>query len=149
MSKAKKFVIITTIVWFIIPIYILFFYENILSQHCGASGIYGILFSIYSTIIIGGDLILMIIFSLLAVYNIRKGHLRIQPIISQRNHINRVKKRDLQLIKMLFGEVIVYVLTSIMFPIFIIYFIASINMTKTSYGLAIENFLIPDFFSYD
>ena len=65
---------------------------------------------------------------------------QIQPIIGQRNNINRIKKRDFQLLKMLIGEVIVYVLTSITFPLFTIYSVISANIIKTSYDLAIENF---------
>lgn len=148
ISFARKAVVILTIAWLIIPLHINFYYGRILSGQCGVSGVYGIFFSIYSATVTGGHLILMIIFSSLAVYNIRKAHLRIQPIGLQRQHAQEMRKKDFQMIKMLFGEVIVYVLTSAMFPVFTIYTVAAENMSKSSDRLAVESFfafLVPDF----
>lgn len=140
-SMARKSVIISTIIWLFIPLHMCFFYESILSQRCGVSGTYAFFFSIYSTIVTGGHLILMISFSSLAIYNIRKSQLRIHPVNGQGNNLNRIKKRDVQLVKMLIAEVIVYVFTSTSFPIFNIYSVITDNISKTSSQLAIENFV--------
>ena len=145
---ARKLVIISTLVWLIIPLHINFFYGNILTGQCGVSGIYGIFFSIYSAIITGGHLLLMVIFSSMAIHNIRKTHLRIQPVLAQGNRAAELRKKDLQLVKMLFGEVIAYLLTSAMFPAFTIYTVTTANVPKSSSRLAVEAFvafLVPDF----
>lgn len=66
-----------------------FFYQSILSQCCGTSGTYGIFMSIYSTTVTGLHLILMIVFTSLAIHNVRKGQLRIQPNVNQGNRIKK------------------------------------------------------------
>ena len=145
---ARKLVIIMTVVWLIIPLHISFYYGRILSGQCGVSGIYGIFFSIYSAIVTGGHLILMIIFSSLAIYNIRTARMRVQPTGLYSHHVQELRKKDFQMIKMLTGEVIAYVLTSAMFPIFTIYTVATGNLSKSSTRVAVEGFfafLVPDF----
>ena len=148
LALARKLVVIMTIVWLIIPLHINFFYGSILTGQCGVSGVYGIFFSIYSAIVTGGHLLLMVIFSSLTICNLRKARLRVQPIRGQSTRSTEFRKKDFQLIKMLFAEVISYVLTSAMFPIFTIYTVAAADVPKSSSRVAVEAFmafLVPDF----
>jgi hypothetical protein len=148
LKVARRLVILMTIVWLFIPIHVIFFYGNVTPQRCGAIGTYGIFFSIYSATITGTHLILMIIFSLLAARSLRQTQSRIQPMIVHGNNRSLIKKRDVHFMKMLFGEVVIYVLTSMMFPIYIIYSVVTANTTKTPSRLAVEGFLaylVPDF----
>lgn len=145
---ARKLVVIVTLVWLIIPLHINFFYGRILTGQCGVSGVYGIFFSSYSAFVTGGHLILMILFTSLAIYNIRKVQQRVQPAIQQNRYDQEIRKKDIQLIKMLVGEVIAYILTSAMFPVFTIYSVAAANIPKSPERLTIESFfafLVPDF----
>ena len=148
LKIARRIVIVMTIVWLIIPIHMIFFYGSVTPQRCGVMGTYGVFYSIYSATVSGTHLILMVIFSLLAIRNLRQTYSRIQPIAGHGNNTSLIRKRDVQFMKMLFGEVIVYVLTTMMFPIFTIYSVVTANQIKTPYSLAVEGFLSylgPDF----
>ena len=148
VTVARTSVITATIAWIVIPIHIFVFYEINPSRQCVATGLYGVIFSIYSVCVTGGHLILMIVFSSMAIHSVRKTHLRVQPMNAQRIHANQIRKRDFQLIKMLFGEVLAYLLTSAMFPLLVTYSAATANVSKSSERLAVEGFfgsLVPDF----
>ncbi|CAF1382815.1 unnamed protein product [Didymodactylos carnosus] len=131
---------LTAIIWFIIPIHIPIFiiFEQ---QKCVMLGLYYIFFSIYALIFAGtAPPILMITFSLLAYQNIRRIRNRIQPDVGVSRV--RIKNRDHQLMSMLFVEVVVYILSTVLYPLNTIYSALTLyDSRKNAERLSIENFL--------
>jgi hypothetical protein len=139
-------VIIECILWLIIPIHVII-YTNIQmpGERCGASGLYSIIYSIYAAIVTAIPLVVMVLFSLWALQNLRNSHARIHPLIINTNaNMNtpmRIRKRDVQLMTILIGEVIVYFFSTVWFPIYSIYVAITLNTSKTTSRLAIEGFI--------
>lgn len=133
-------VIIECILWIVLPIHIII-YVNIQmpGERCGASGLYSIIYSIYAAIVTAIPLIVMLLFSFWAIQNLRHSHARIHP-----NMINtpiRIRHRDIQLMTILIGEVVVYFFSTVWFPIYSIYVTITLNTSKTTSRLAIEGFI--------
>jgi hypothetical protein len=104
---------------------------------------YAFFYAIYSLIVIGIlPLALMIVFSLLARHNLQMIRSRVVPIGQTTRNLN-IHKRDRDLMKMLSGEVFVYCLTTIPYPINLIYSVStsSIAAYKSSIRLAIESLI--------
>jgi hypothetical protein len=102
---------------------------------------YAFFYAIYSLIVIGIlPLVLMIVFSLLAWHNLQKIQSRVVPMgeISIQIH-----GRDRTLMKMLSGEVFIYCLTTVPYPIDLIYSVAtnSISAYKSPTRLAMESLI--------
>jgi len=133
-------VIIVSILWLIIPIHMII-YEDIQmpDRRCGASGIYLIIFSVYAAIVTSIPLVIMIIFSFWAIQSLRYTRAQVH-----RNIINtsmRIARRDVQLMTILIGEVVVYFLSTVWFPIYTIYFTITVNIPKSTDRSAIEEFI--------
>jgi hypothetical protein len=104
-------------------------------------GSYALFYAIYSLIVIGIlPLVLMIAFSLLAWRNLRMIRSRVTPTGEATRNIH-IHKRDRDLMKMLSGEVMVYCITTMPYPINLIYSVStsSIAAYKSSTRLAIES----------
>ncbi len=104
---------------------------------------YAFFYAIYSLIVIGVlPLVLMILFSSLAWHNLQKIRSRVGPTGPATRNIN-IHQRDRDLMKMLSGEVFVYCLTTIPYPINLIYSVStsSIAAYKSSTRLAIESLI--------
>jgi len=133
-------VIIISIVWLIIPIHIIIYNDiQMPGKRCGASGTYLIIYSVYAAIVTSIPLIIMIIFSFWAVQSLRYTRARVHPNII--NPPMRIRTRDIQLITILIGEVLVYFLSTVWFPIYSIYMAITSNASKTTNRLAIEGFI--------
>ena len=68
---------------------------------------------------------------------------RIRPVpININDNINmRLRKRDIQLMAILISEVLVYFVSTVLFPIYSIYLAITSDTSKTSNRLAIEGFI--------
>jgi hypothetical protein len=110
---------------------------------CGASGIYLNIYSAYAAIVTSIPILTMILFSYWSIQSVRYSNTRILPVtINVGNNINRRRqKREIQLMSILISEVVVYILSTIWFPIYTIYVAITTNTSKTPDRLAIEGFI--------
>lgn len=132
--------------WLIIPIHIPIYIDYHLSERrCGATGIYSIIYSVYASIVTGIPLMIMFLFSFWTIQNLRNNGARLYPqrtcLEPFRNLPERMRRRDIQLLIMLTGEVTVYLLSTVWFPIYSIYVTITLNTPKTTDRLAIEGFI--------
>ncbi len=141
--NAIRVILILLVVWTIIPIHLAIFFNNSTGRCIAMPQSYAFFYAIYSLIVIGIlPLALMIVFSLLAWHNLQMIRSRVVPIGQTTRNLN-IHKRDRDLMKMLSGEVFVYCLTTIPYPINLIYSVStsSIAAYKSSIRLAIESLI--------
>jgi hypothetical protein len=150
-----RIVLIVPIIWFIIPLHIPFL-TNIQNGKClmwtGAAALYHSIYICFVAAILPTSL--MIVFSLLAYKNLRQMLRNIRPInvsiIGQEEghgqHIGRIRLNynDRQLSKMLFVQIIVYMIFTISYPIQTLYTATTviIGETKSDERQIIENFTL-------
>ncbi|CAF1301770.1 unnamed protein product [Rotaria sp. Silwood1] len=139
-------VIMACVLWLIVPIHVLVYVDiQIPNRRCGGSSTYLIIYSIYAAIVTSIPLVIMIIYSFLAVRNVQLTFVRIQATtINTNENINRptrVQKRDIQLMTIVISEVIVYYISTVSFPIYSIYLAITSDISKTTNRLAIESFM--------
>ncbi|CAF0893554.1 unnamed protein product [Adineta steineri] len=142
---AIRLVIITTILWLVIPIHVLLLTDVQVSGRCGGSGVYQIVYSIYATIVTSIPLVIMIMFSFWAIRSVQHSRARVFPIEGHvdgnENLAMRMKKRDIQLIVILISEVVVYLLSTVWYPLDTMYLTITASIVKTPDRVAIENFI--------
>jgi len=145
---AIRVIIVLIIIWTIIPIHLAIFYNNDTGRCIALPGTYAFFNAIYSLIVIGIlPLVLMILFSLLAWRNLQLIRSRVTPndalatATDNRRRSIQIHKRDRDLMKMLSGEVFVFCVTTIPYPINLIYSVStgSIEASKSAMRLAIES----------
>ncbi|CAF0735547.1 unnamed protein product [Adineta ricciae] len=142
---AIRVIIILVIVWTLIPIHLAVYFSNNTGRCVALAGTYAFFYAIYSLIVIGiMPLFLMMFFSYLAWHNLQAIRSRVTPTQGTVNPVSQhvqIHKRDRDLMKMLSGEVLVYCITTIPYPINLIYSVstASIASTKSPIRLAIES----------
>jgi hypothetical protein len=153
---AIRVIIILIIVWTIIPIHLAIFFSNDSGRCIALPGAYALFYAIYSLIVIGIlPLVLMILFSFLAWHNLKSIRARVVPINEGINgrRIVQIHRRDRDLMKILSGEVFIYCLTTIPYPVNLIYSVStsSIAASKSSMRLAIESlvgYIISPFLNF-
>jgi len=141
---ARRVVIIITIIWIILPIYILVFY-NIRNNTCGI--FFNIVASLYHSIFITltasiFPVLIMTICALLTRRNLAlKRERRQRNVLQRRNEEKLENKRDQQVLIMLFIQIMFYGITIL--PLMAIYFYSAITIytNKSSNRLNIEQFL--------
>ncbi len=141
--NAFRVILILLIIWSIIPIHLAIFFNNSTGRCMAMPDSYAFFYAIYSMIVIGVlPLALMMTFSLLAWHNLRLTRTRIAPIDPTIRHI-KIHKRDRDLMKMLSGEVLAYCITTIPYPINLIYSVSTnaIIPYKSPTRLAIESLI--------
>ncbi|UJR14164.1 hypothetical protein I4U23_001159 [Adineta vaga] len=119
------------------------FYRYIHNNVCETANTYQYIFSIY-LFIVSGILspMLMIIFSLLTLSNLNRLHRRVQPTNNNLNPSFCLLRRDIQLIRMLLGHVAVYMITTFLYPINMLYLAITFNSAdKSSERKTIESFI--------
>ena len=137
---AIRLVIGACCLWLLIPCHIIILADiQMPERRCGAGGIYSIIYGIYAAIVTAIPLIIMIVFSSLATRNLRHIRARVHSNIS--TSANRIRKHDVQFILILISEVIIYFLSTILFPVYSIYAAVTSSISKSSDRLAIEEFL--------
>lgn len=127
------------LIWCIIPIHMAVFVNNE-SGRCRAPNSYALAFSIYLFIFIGIlPPLLMIYFGILAWRNLQFIRKRIAPL----NDVHRVRfhRSDRDLMLMLTGEVLVYIITTSLYPVNVLYGVitAPIAKEKSDMRLAVES----------
>ncbi len=131
-------IIFISFFWPIIASHILVFL-TIKSEQCSAYGKYSFIYSIYSCIVAGFlPPILMIIFGFLTVRNLRHIHSRVRPNIIRIIHIHR---KDYYLSVMLMCEVIVYLISTIPYPLQTLYLTVTRDVMKSISRIQIESFI--------
>ena len=131
------------IVWSIIPVHLAIFYSNQTGRCAALAGTYAFTNAIYSVVVIGIlPLFLMILFSALAWRNLRTVRNRVLTIGVDARRV-RIHQRDHDLLKMLSVEVFIYCVTTIPYPINLIYGVAtsSLGASKGAERLAIESLI--------
>jgi len=146
-----RIVFILPLIWCIIPLHIPLL-TSIQNGQClmwnGAGALYHAIYICFVAAILPTSL--MIIFSLLAYRNLRKMLRNIHPIAGREEgsgqHFGRVRlhRSDRQLSKMLFVQIIVYMIFTISYPIQSIYnaTILIIGRSESEERAAIENFAL-------
>ena len=135
-------VIFITLFWLIIPVHVAIFNDiQMPGSRCGASGIYSIFYSIYAATVTAIPLVMMTIFSFCALNNLRNVRMQIRPGLSNTNGSTRIRKRDSQLITILISEVVIYVVSTVWFPINSIYSTITSSVQKNADRTAIEGFI--------
>jgi hypothetical protein len=129
------------IIWPIIPVHMLIYF-TLNSDRCGPVSNYALPYSIYVIVVVGTlPLILMITFSCLAWYNLQLSRIRVAAVSHMTPRI-QIHKRDRDLMKMLTGEVFVYCLTTVLYPINMFYGVMTKSITdKSSLRLSIESLI--------
>ena len=132
--------------WLIIPIHIIIYVDfRLPERRCGTSGIYSIIYSVYVSTVTAIPLTIMFLFSFWTIQNLRNNGARLHPQRTGADafgHVpGRMRRRDVQLLIMLTGEVTVYLLSTVWFPIYSIYMAITMNTSKTTDRLAIEGFI--------
>ncbi|CAF4598597.1 unnamed protein product [Rotaria sp. Silwood2] len=136
---ARNVIIGLILIWPIIPVHMAIFINNY-SGRCGAPSYYAFAFSIYLFIFIG---ILppafMISFDALTWHNLKQIRSRVAP---RSDHTRlRLARVDRDLIKMLAGEVLVYLVTTVVYPVNTLYGVITtpIAQQRSEMRLAIED----------
>ena len=143
---AVRSVMIVSLLWLLIPSHMLVEVTiQMPTRRCGGSGNYSTIYGIYSIIATGIPLLIMVIFSSLAIQGLQHVRARVHPIAST-NNLNipkncRMKRRDGQLLRLLVGEVLVYFFSTVLFPVYSTYVAITSTTTKTKDRLAIEGLM--------
>ncbi|CAF1165676.1 unnamed protein product [Adineta steineri] len=142
---ASRLMIGTAIIWCLIYIQVLIFYD-ISSGSCKyRSGAYGVFFSTYIAIDSGIlPLFLMLVFGLLTVKNIHKTKQRIGPGGGTNENRpaqgSKMSKKDAQLHKMLAHQITLFIVLNLPNPCYLVYSAFTINTPKSSLRTTIEAF---------
>ncbi len=152
LSKAYRVIILNLLIATLLPSQ-LFVYFNNSTGRCMLSPSYSLVYSIFAFLAIGIiPLILMIIFSSLARRNVHLIRSRVMPTDNPSQNL-RIHKRDHDLMKMLAGEVLIYCITTLPYPINVMYgyLTLPIAANKSQMRLAVESlisFIIQPLLSY-
>ena len=129
------------LIWPIIPVHMAVFINNS-SGRCGAPPHYAFAFSIYLFVFIGIlPPAMMISFGVLAWRNLKLVKSRVIPTTGVKKF--RLQKANRDLMRMLTGEVIVYLITTMLYPVNVLYGVitAPIAQYKDERRLAIESLI--------
>jgi hypothetical protein len=143
---ALRFIIVNAILWFLIYLQVLVFYE-ITNGTCQPQlGTYAVFFSIYIAIDSGVlPIFLMSVFGLLIVNNVHQTKRRIGATTTinenQPVQANRMSKKDMQLHKMLANQICLFVILNIANPCYLIYRSFTMNTLKSPLRRTIELFI--------
>ena len=136
---AIRLMTVVSFIWFLIPIHIIVEVDiQMPGRRCGAGGTYSIIYSIYAAIVTAIPLTVMIIFSILAIRNLQCIRSRVHPNVKATIPI---KKRDTQFTIIIISEVIIYFLSTVLFPVYSIYAAVTSTIAKSSERMAIEGFI--------
>ena len=145
-KRAKQIIGFCIIFWTIFGIHVPAMF-TITDGDCGTTGVYSTIFTIYAIICIGGGpAIIMGVFGYLAYRNMRKLHLRVQPIAhNPDNQDHVIRRKDQDLLVIVIAEVFVYVITIVPFPLINLEMMISqyvLSSNKTFQYLEIEIFIL-------
>jgi hypothetical protein len=117
-KRAKYIFFFFCIFWSLSTIHIPIM-TTVISGQCTASGVYSIIFPVYTIIFIGLiPSIMSAIFGYLSYRNMRQMQNRVQPIGENTINVNiSIKRRDRDLLIIVIAEVVTYVVTTALFPL--------------------------------
>ncbi|CAF0795886.1 unnamed protein product [Adineta steineri] len=143
---ALRVIIGNAILWSLIYIQVMVFYQIINNSCQPQLGVYGIFFSIYISIDSGIlPIFLMLLFGILTVRNVHQTGKRIEPTTKNPDGksipTSKISKKDVQLQKMLANQIILFIFLNIPNPCYLVYRTLTINVTKSSARLTIEAFI--------
>jgi hypothetical protein len=120
-KKAKYLICFSIIFWFLISIHIPIM-TTIVNGQCIRMGVYSVFFSIYETISVGLiPSITLSVFGYLSYRHLIQIHHRIQPAVQDRNNANySIRRRDRDLLVLVISEVVVYVITTALYPLILL-----------------------------
>ena len=134
----RRLIVIVFIFWLISLIHIIIG-TTIKNGQCSQFGVYSILYFLHLIIFVCFvPIIFKAIFGLLAYYNLKRLHARVQPI-----SIVTIHRRDAELFRMVLAEIIVYLITILPHPVIIIEMAATnyIGIAKSMERIERENFV--------
>lgn len=133
-KMALKIVIATVLIWPILTIHIPIF-QNFTGTSCITTGAYVLVYGLYSTMVAGIlPPLLMTIFSILTIYHRRNLRARL-------NTTRTNNKRNHTLVVMLSSEVIVYTVTTCLYPAITLYKAIINGQTQSTQSTQIINFV--------
>jgi hypothetical protein len=143
-KRAKYFVFFSIIVWSLLAIFMPIM-QTIINGQCGAFGIYSSFGTFYVLIFVGlMPPVVIGILGYLTYHNTQKLRNRVQPIAQNTNVANTsVRRRDRDLLVIVISEAIVYIITSIPYPIILLEVTISnyIILNKSAQYHQIEGFM--------
>jgi len=91
---------------------------TIVHGQCTRSGVYAIIYTIYSIIFVGLiPTITSAVFGYLTYRNMRQMLKRVQPVTQNTTNVNTMQRRDRDLLIIVIAEIFVYVVTTILYPL--------------------------------
>ena len=137
---ARRVIIGLIPLWTLIPVHMAIFINNE-SGRCGPPASYAFAFGIYLVIFIGVlPPVMMVFFGILARHNLILIRTRVAGSI----HSTRARfhKADRDLMKMLTGEVLVYIITTLLYPVNVLYGVVATSIVeKTAMRVAVESLI--------
>jgi hypothetical protein len=141
---ARKFIIGNILFWCVIYIQVIVFYRTYPNNCLPEKGSYGMFFSIYILIDNGIlPLVFMSVFGILTYKNVQGIKHRVRPMAismeaNQSSQVNRTTRKDTHLLKMLFNQILVYIIFNTFNPCFLLYQTLTINVSKSPLKLEVE-----------
>ena len=133
-KMAIRIILATILLWPILTLHIILL-QNFSNNQCSRSGSYALIYGIYSTLAAGiVPPVLMTTFSVLTIRHRRELRTRL-------NGLDVHRRRDHSLVVMLSSEVIVYVVTTSLYPAIALYQALTNNQVKSAQSLQIEAFV--------
>ena len=152
---ASRLIVLSALFWLLLVIYFGWM-RSIENGSCAifdstASLIYTIYYLIFAGLV---PPLLISTFTMLAMHRLQQLRRRVQPLAENADRTgstNVIRKRDRDLMRMVFAEVIVYVVTTMPFSIFLLYKLFTDNLKKSRDRSQIEsfvNYLLQSFIMY-
>jgi hypothetical protein len=145
---ALKMIVLTLFFWMILPIHLIIFYDIQISMNgtnhvCSSTpGLYSVFLSFYSLIINGISMpLLMTIFGLLTLLNLKHYRNQIHNNAIIIISLQRRKKQELSILRMLLIQLIVNVILSLPVTIYLFYSGLTQYNQKSSMRIFIENYI--------
>jgi hypothetical protein len=107
---------------------------------------YTIFFNVYNMIIIFVPILIMILFSIFVLFNIRQSRSRVAPStvqvsVAQQAAMRSNRQRDMQFIRLAIGQVLVFLIFIVTYGIYNLYDLLTSSQIKTADRQAIQSFI--------
>jgi hypothetical protein len=140
IKVARRAIPLAFVSWLFIASHILVF-EDIQNGRCFVYGLYGTVYSIYNIIINIVPGCFMIFTGFLTMRNVHRHRTRINPLEQITNRGRRMRKKELELLKIVVVEVCVYLILTTSYPITLLYSSFTSNIVKNADRVRIETFV--------
>jgi hypothetical protein len=144
-KRAKYFIFFSLIFWALSTIHVPIMI-TVVNGQCTTSGVYSIIYSVYTIIFVSLiPTITSAIFGYLTYRNMRLMQKRVQPVAQNTINVNNnIKRRDRDLLIIVIAEVVIYFLTTALFPLILIEMLISqyVMPNKSLHYLQIEILIV-------